>query len=206
MNNLIELKSDGHYWPKFDTTMIQYLSENDRLNEPFKVSQYCKNKRLCLQAGGNVGIYPMLFSKIFDNVITFEPEPLNFECMNLNIQNYNIKNITSYQALLGNENRKVALQICSNNCGAHNVGKEIEEGNISMLKIDDLNLQNLDLIVLDVEGFEIEVLKGGINTIKKYWPVICAEIGWSNCTGLLQNLGYSKISTIDGNGIFLKNE
>ena len=41
--------------------------------------------------------------------------------------------------------------------------------------IDDLNLTECDLIMLDVEGYELHALNGAIETIKKYGPVICIE-------------------------------
>ena len=48
-------------------------------------------------------------------------------------------------------------------------------GNIPTLLIDDLNLTECDLIMLDVEGYELHALNGAIETIKKYGPVICVE-------------------------------
>ena len=204
MNNLIEF-DDGFYWPKSDSVMRKYIYEEDRLNEPSKIAKYCKNTRTCLQAGGNVGIYPVGLAKIFEKVITCEPELLNFECLGLNTENY--PNIIKHQVALGNENRKVSLKLSgNNNCGGHNLGKEVQDGDILMMRIDDLNLENLDLIYLDVEGFEIECLSGGVEVIKKYKPIICAEIGWSDCSKFLLNLGYNRIDTIDVNGIFKYNE
>ena len=37
-------------------------------------------------------------------------------------------------------------------------------------------LDNLNFIKLDVEGYEINVIEGGINTIKKYKPIITLEV------------------------------
>jgi FkbM family methyltransferase len=204
MNDLIEF-NNGFYWPKSDSIMRKYIYEKDRFNEPSKIVKYCKNTKICLQAGGNIGIYPIGLSRFFEKVITFEPELLNFECLKLNTENYS--NIIKYQAALGDEKRKISIRLSeNNNCGGHYVvghgSKEILDGEIPMIRIDDLNLEDLDLLYLDVEGFEIQCLNGGIETIKKYKPIICAEIGWSDCSNFLSNLGYNKIDTIDINGIF----
>jgi hypothetical protein len=42
--------------------------------------------------------------------------------------------------------------------------------------IDDLGLNACDLLMLDTEGYEFNALRGGIETIKKYMPVICVEM------------------------------
>jgi hypothetical protein len=88
------------------------------------------------------------------------------------------------------------------------------KGNIPTLKIDDLNLDECDFIQLDIEGFEYQALLGGIETIKKYYPVICVEWhkDWAgrygntfeNMNGLLSDLGYSIQNTNDADLIYVK--
>ena len=46
---------------------------------------------------------------------------------------------------------------------------------VQSLTIDDLQLDTADLIKIDVEGFELRVLKGGFETIKRLLPVIYFE-------------------------------
>jgi hypothetical protein len=47
---------------------------------------------------------------------------------------------------------------------------------IKVTTLDSKNFQNISFIKLDVEGMEIEVLEGGIETIKRERPVIFIEI------------------------------
>jgi hypothetical protein len=44
-----------------------------------------------------------------------------------------------------------------------------------MLRIDDFEFENVDLVWLDVEGLEFEALKGAEETIKEWKPWILAE-------------------------------
>ena len=61
-------------------------------------------------AGGNQGLYPRLLSEIFENVYTFEPDPLSFHCLAANCQKSNIVKI---QAALGRERGLVQMQCMS---------------------------------------------------------------------------------------------
>ncbi len=46
---------------------------------------------------------------------------------------------------------------------------------VQSLTIDDLQLDRLDFIKIDVEGFEARALKGGAETIQKLLPIIYFE-------------------------------
>ena len=47
---------------------------------------------------------------------------------------------------------------------------------ITIRKLDDMNLPNIDYIKVDTEGFEIEVLKGGEKLIKEHKPFVHVEV------------------------------
>ena len=46
---------------------------------------------------------------------------------------------------------------------------------VEIRTLDSLNFSRIDFIKIDVEGFELEDLFGGINTIKKFYPIIYFE-------------------------------
>jgi len=84
---------------------------------------------------------------------------------------------------------------------------ESDCGAIKMYTIDDLNLDKLDFIKIDVQGFEENVINGGINTIKKCNPIIFFEDSYnkktlesrSNTIYLLRNLGYTILRILYNN-------
>ena len=196
-NPNIELNQDGWHWPKNDTNCWKWT--NDRVDVPQRISKYVDNKICCVHAGANCGFYTKQYSKLFQNVYVFEPDFDNFYCLNLNVPE---NNVYKFQSFLGDEHKLFALEK-STDIGGHNLGKYPQAGAIPMLKIDDLNLNNCDLIHLDVEGFEIEVLRGAIITITKFRPIIAVEIAWSDATDMLVGLGYEKKENIDGDWIFI---
>ena len=56
-----------------------------------------------------------------------------------------------------------------------------------------LNIKDVGLIMIDTEGYELNVLKGAVNTIKKYKPVLVLEFHTTNknrVNNLTQKYGY----------------
>jgi FkbM family methyltransferase len=135
------------------------------------MDKHLNGKRTCIQAGGAIGIWPMRLAQYFDNVYTFEPEPINYECLIHNTAG--IENIYCENAALGNENKKIKMFLPSiGHCGAWIVQ---DNGPTPMLRIDELDLKDVDLIYLDIEGYEYYALEGAAETIRKYKPVIGLE-------------------------------
>jgi FkbM family methyltransferase len=157
----------GWIWPISDTNCWSYMQSHPNL--PQHISKHAKQKRVCIQAGGNMGFYVKQYAELFDTVYTFEPEPINFYCMNLNVTS---PNVFKYQSCLGNKRDLVALKIKEKNRGKNFVNGT---GLIPTLLIDDLNLQVCDLIHLDIEGYELFALQGAMNTIQRCRPTVCIE-------------------------------
>ena len=208
MINSVEIR-DGWYWPKTDKRCWEYMLNHPNL--PAIVTEYVdkKHRKTVIQAGGNAGFYPKQFSSLFDTVYTFEPDWLNFYCLNLNAP---YENVIKTNGCLGNVYQLISLAIKEKNRGKNFVNGS---GRIPTYKIDDLKLNSCDLIQLDVEGFEYYALSGGIETIKAYKPVIVLEI-WDRLNdrfeknlneklyGLLDHLGYRHERDIDeGDKLFL---
>ena len=178
------MKRDGLVWPKADEICFDSIKKD----LPFlkKAIDLCEQKRTVIQAGGNAGMYPVELAKYFKKVLTFEPESINYYCLEANIAN--LKNVTAENVALGDENQPVKLAGWLPNCGAYEV---CGDGTIPQKILDDLNIKDVDFIQLDVQGYEPRVLKGAINLLKRYEPVVMVEEGWgSSAAPLLRELGY----------------
>lgn len=141
-------------------------------NKHQKVLSYCKNTRRVVQAGGNIGIFPKGLSSFFTHVETFEPVDSNWDCLIENMWN---GNVSCYKYALGEEvgSAEVSNTIVGNS-GATQL-RESHIGTIQVRPLDIFNFEDVDLLWLDVEGFEVKALLGARETIKKYSPVIVAE-------------------------------
>jgi FkbM family methyltransferase len=168
MEQLIEIR-DGWYWPKSDIGCWQYL--NQYSDVPVKCFEFVKNKKVIIQAGGNCGFYVRPYADIFETVYTFEPDELNFYCLNKNILS---KNVLSFQHCLGEETKLVGMR-GRRNVGRHSVDVDSKHKHTTMITIDSLNLDTCDLIHLDIEGYELFALRGAAKTIARCKPTIILE-------------------------------
>lgn len=72
-----------------------------------------------------------------------------------------------------------------------------QEQTLKTKRLDDFGIDNADIIKIDVEGFEYDVLKGAVNTIKKLHPKIILEVHSialrKKCDFFLNELGYKLV-------------
>lgn len=130
-----------------------------------------RKRRVCVQAGGHIGIYPRILADSFELVYSFEPDWHNFACLAINAA---LPNVFAARAALGESRSGAALLLHGKNSGAHQISKT-GPGPIPMLPIDDLPLGVCDAIFLDLEGYEIPALKGAQRTITKHHPLLVVE-------------------------------
>jgi FkbM family methyltransferase len=176
MKDQVVQLGDGIWWPANDNNgdfgagSCWYGLTVCTPNVPEEVSAHIPERKVLVQAGGNCGFYIQKYAKLFDLVYTFEPDPLNFYCLNLNVTS---PNVFKYQACLGDQHQRVSIGRWMGDVGSiHVTGTD---GVVPTMLIDDLNLERCDLIHLDIEGFELHALKGAVNTIQKCRPIIALE-------------------------------
>jgi FkbM family methyltransferase len=178
------------YWIKKDTGAYDGPRADWIGSHRDKYTKYCKKFDVVIAAGGNQGMYPRLFSDIFGYVYTFEPDPLNFYVLSRNCQKENIFKI---QAALGAEPSGIVLQrLSEENVGMHKVISE-GQGAIPLLTLDSFSFPTVDLMQLDVEGYELNILHGARETINKHKPVISCENGNAEILKFLSQFGYEQV-------------
>lgn len=167
-----------------------------------KIFEHVNNWNTVIQAGGCCGMYATFYSKYFDNVYTFEPDTKNYSCLKLNVPD----NVHHWNAALGQSgDLKASFKAPS----ASNVGTgKIQEwgpdtGDVDVMYIDQLNLQSCDLIHLDIEGGEDRALKGALETINKFKPVIVMEKGHG--ASQITPIGYKEVLKMRMDHIYVWN-
>lgn len=159
---------NGFWWPDTEAICMDLLPrEVGYLDTAMGL---CKQKRTAIQAGGNVGVYPIKLSAHFTSVFTFEPNRQVHECFARNA--YGADNIYMSGLALGDRAGELGIELSDKNCG----GGFIRKGSgVYIVTIDSLNLRDVDLIQLDIEGFESYALHGASDTIARCSPVIMLE-------------------------------
>lgn len=169
-----------------------------------------------LDIGSNLGSYSIPLAKKYKNLdfIGFEPQKIVYYQYCGNIFLNSLNNVTALNVAVGKRNRKISINLpqynVENNIGGFSLNKKIihnknevllseEEDNISIITIDSLNLENIRLIKIDVEGLEEDVILGSLKTLEKnnYPPIIFEAWGddWyekqkQSLFSTLEKLGY----------------
>ena len=133
------------------------------------VYPYCRSFRTAIQAGGNMGVWPWLLAKKFVRVITAEPEP---ECLRYLRENVPQRNVEILSVALGSAPSRCSIQYEMGNLGAQFV---VPGTDFEVVTVDSLGVADCDLIYLDIEGAEMDALRGAVETIRKSWPVVVVE-------------------------------
>lgn len=171
-DGLLSKQVKGHY-P--DTRYQQ-----EALEKAYEQIRQVSSFDMAIDVGANVGLHSIRFSTKFKNVISFEPSSSNFECLKVNVQGYD--NIKTFKSALGKEEGELELRLpsSSNNYGAFSFKdfakskEDLLKELVPVVKLDEFMLAP-SFIKIDTQGFEVEVVTGGIETIKKHRPVILAE-------------------------------
>lgn len=138
-----------------------------------------------LHIGGHYGREISEYQKHnVNNIVLFEPLSHNYSILTENVSNIN-SNIITHKVALGNENKKVRMNVSDNegqsssilnpkvHLTAHPEVSFVGTEEVEMKKLDDYNYKNYNMIVIDVQGYELEVFKGAIDTLKNVNYIFC---------------------------------
>ncbi len=147
------------------------------------LNQFLKPGSTFLDIGANIGLMSSIASKIVGTegkVLAVEANPKTIEILQHNLALNKAENVSILPFALGSEKGSALLfeNWNVNRGGASLLSQDQEVGiEVPMDKLDDIfENDKIDLIKIDVEGFELEVLKGGIELLKKQLPILIIEV------------------------------
>lgn len=123
-------------------------------------------KGRCLDIGASIGNHTLYFAAVLGcDVIAIEPHPFSFKHLQQNCKKNNLK-VELHNIALGNKHRMVSMENKSKK--RYNVGmmQVVEGDDVKMDLLDNIVSGQFDFIKIDVEHFNVPVLKGAENTLK----------------------------------------
>ncbi len=174
---------EGRYWTKategwsISTLSPLYFIVKDiqRYERFYKVAE----GNIVIDAGANEGVLSLIYSKKVKKsgkVFSFEPDSINLKRFRANVKlNENVSNIYVLEKALWNITDEIYFYEAGNVASSVFPGKEkMKQKSISSITIDDFvhsrNIEKLDFVKMDIEGAEIEALKGAVNSLAKFRP------------------------------------
>jgi FkbM family methyltransferase len=145
--------------------------------------QIVKPGNIVVEAGANIGSHTIHLAQLAgDNgqVWAFEPQRLVFQLLAGNMALNSLTNVHCLQKCLGDGSETTLLVPVLdvnkvNNWGGLALGSRTAGEPVEVITVDSLNLPNCHFLKVDVEGMELQVLRGAEKTIKRYRPVIYTE-------------------------------
>ncbi len=165
--------------------------------------KWVKNKRVAVDIGAHCGLWSMQLNPLFDRVIAFEPLTRHIECLKRNVDGVEL-----HQVALGEKAGLCEIKLIPKLSGRSHIDGE---GEIPVMRLDDYDIDHVDLLKVDIEGYELFALKGGEETLLRCKPTIIVEQkkGHASRYGLfdgqavtyLMELGYQQRNMISGDRI-----
>ena len=169
------MKKVGDWWLADDDTYFpQFAADGFQIDHLHAAFKHINHWRVAVDVGAHTGFWTKEMAARFEVVHAFEPADDSFECLSANLAG--CANVTLYHAAAGLKAGFCFLKEDARRPG--NTGARFIEptvGETPMKAIDDLELPHCDFLKIDVEGFEYQVLRGAMQTIRRCQPVISME-------------------------------
>jgi FkbM family methyltransferase len=179
----------------YEETITNFIKEN------------VKEGDVVLDVGAHIGYYTLLMSRLVGpsgKVYSFEPSPRNFAILKRNVKVNGYKNIILEQKAVSNNNGKANLYYKKDRSSGDSISKKVGDAftEVDMVYLDDyLKEKKINFAKIDVEGEELNVLKGMKNILKNSMA-ISTEVS-ADDEGILNLLWENKfrIFNLDRTGI-----
>jgi FkbM family methyltransferase len=188
----------GYRWA-FGSGNPGYFLGSYKLGKQKKLQQFLKEGDVFFDLGAHVGFFTLLASLFVGDqgrVVAFEPNPENIRYLKKHIEWNQRKNITVFEAAIGDQNCLVSFDPSRRSA----MGSVCSTGSmtVQMLNLDYLyeaaKIPAPQIIKIDIEGSECIALKGAQRLISECHPVIFVSshgcVLHQDCVSLFGNLDY----------------
>ncbi len=146
-----------------------------------------KKNHYVIEAGANLGSETLLMSRLCPHgrVFAFEPAPQSFNYLSFNIRENQLDNVQFFPKALGDKEANINLFLLPDDFPNQGMSSKIKHSRanrsieVPQTTIDHFlkenRLEQFDFLKMDVQGAELDILKGGVNSIIEHQPIIFLE-------------------------------
>jgi FkbM family methyltransferase len=184
---------------------IEFIRKNRNFEKDlWLVKSFCGKDSVSIDIGANNGLYSLFMSRYSAKVVAFECNPSLIGRLssimpdNVQINGVALSHSAGLTELRFDPSNTGIGTIESRNTLLNNPGiSSIKSVAVPTRCLDDYNLVNVSFIKIDVEGHELDCLKGASLLLETLRPVLLIEIEERHCPGnlckvpeYLSNFGY----------------
>lgn len=143
--------------------------------------EFVKPNQRFIDVGTHVGTWTVQLAPLSLETYAFEPQQQTYFGLCGNLYLNDVKNVKPYCLALGSQAGEATLKIISEDGGGSSLADLPTNANplrterVLVQTLDSFELSDVGFIKLDVEGSELEVLKGAVKTITTWEPKIIFE-------------------------------
>jgi FkbM family methyltransferase len=151
--------------------------------EMLRLGEFVPRGRTAIDIGANIGLYSHALSRLCPHVESFEPQPACLSSLRAFAEGRNIHvnaaAVSDHEGLMtlhvpGIEGD--ASGLATFRAPIVNQGGPVQHLEVPVRRLDSFGFKNVGFIKIDVEGHEIEVLRGAEQTLQREKPVLMIEI------------------------------
>lgn len=134
--------------------------------------RYLKDGDVFVDVGANIGDLTLAAASVVGStgkVYSFEPHPRIYGFLSENIKLNNSLNVVLFSAALGDKESEASFAELGRSDDQNRISENGHGISIKMARLDDLRIPepHIQLLKVDVEGYEKFVLQGAWNTLEK---------------------------------------
>jgi len=220
------------HWPPTNTTIVGLTRSNAKATiapsegyvfwsgyyepaESLLIDHLLKPGDIAVDIGANVGLHMVRMASLVGpsgRVYCFEPNPKCFRRLENNVSLNGFTNVHCFPVALASHSGSTTLFVNADGGNATLVkDPENKSTDDAQVKVSTLNEvlagKRVHFIKVDIEGYELDALRGGEDIIKKYQPLMMCEYSeyyarllryeWRRVTDYFKSRGY-RIYSING--------
>lgn len=183
-NELRQCRSGPMIYNKHDIYVGGSLREYGEfsVSEQTIFSQLVRPGTLVLEVGSNIGAHTVLLSRIAGEggeVHAFEPQRIPFQTLCANLALNQCRNVFARQMAVGASSGSLLVPVLDpalrENFGGVSLHGVVAGEAVPLVTVDSLDLPACHFLKADVEGMEVEVISGAVQTIEMYRPLLYLE-------------------------------